>query len=166
MTRAKGHKQLPGVIVLGAATIMLLLVPAIVQAAEPKGPIAPRRISSKLVDLGKVQPIYMVAGMATLIEIPGPVTGIRTGNPDSIQYFRPDKPENEVTVILKNQNAKPTNLILRSGKKKYVFDLVPSQNIHQDTIEVIGDFGGAELEDAGVELIDSSDAPVKKGSGK
>lgn len=133
---------------------------------ESLGVAAPRRISSKLVDLGKVYPIYMVAGMATLIEIPGPVTGIRTGNPDSIQYFRPDKPENEVTVVLQNENAKPTNLILRSGKKKYVFDLVPSRSIHQDTLEVIGDFGGAELEDAGAELIDSSAQPLKKGAGK
>lgn len=127
---------------------------------------APRRISSKLVDLGKVYPIYMVAGMATLIELPGPVTGIRTGNPDAIQYFRPDKPENEVTVVLQNQNAKPTNLIIRSGKKKYVFDVVPSKTVHQDALEVIGDFGGAELEDAGVELIDSSDVPKKKERGK
>ena len=129
-------------------------------------PLVPKRISSKLVDLGKVHPIYMVAGMATLIELPNPVTGIRTGNPDAIQYFRPDKPENEVTVILRNESAKATNLILRSGKKKYVFDLIPSKTIHQDTIEVVGDFGGAEMEDDKMELIDSSEAPKKKGASK
>jgi len=71
-----------------------------------------------------------------------------------------------VTVVLQNQNAKPTNLILRSGKKKYVFDLVPSKTIHQDALEVIGDFGGAELDDAQAELIDSSDQPAPKGHGK
>ncbi len=135
--------------------------PRTIAQAQP-----PRRISSKLIDLGKVYPIYMVAGMATLIELPTPVTGIRTGNPDAIQYFRPDKPENEVTVVLKNQAAKPTNLILRSGKKKYVFDLVPSKTIHQDTIEVLGDFGGAEMEDAGAELLESSDSPQKKKASK
>lgn len=135
------------------------------RAEEAKATSVPRRISSKLVDLGRVHPIYMVAGMATLIELPGPVTGIRTGNPDSIQYFRPDKPENEVTVILQNQNAKPTNLIVRSGRKKYVFDLVPSKSIHQDAIEVVGDFGGAELDESQAELIDSSDHPGPKESG-
>jgi hypothetical protein len=123
---------------------------------------APRRISSKLIDLGKVYPIYMVAGMATLIEFPGPVSGIRTGNPDSIQYFRPDKPENEVTIVLQNQNAKPTNLIVRTGKKKYVFDIVPSKTVHQDTLEVIGDYGGAEIDDSEVELVDSSEKPHAK----
>lgn len=135
-------------------------------AASSPAPIAPRRISSKQIDLGRVYPIYMVTGMATLIELPGPVTGIRTGNPDSIQYFRPDKPENEVTVVLQNQNSKPTNLILRSGSKKYVFDIVPSKTVHQDTLEVIGDYGGAELEDGGAELIDSSDSPSRRGQRK
>jgi hypothetical protein len=116
----------------------------------------PRRISSKVVDLSKVQPIYMVPGMATLIEIPGPVTGIRTGNPDDIQYFRPEKPENEVTIVLRNSKAQPTNLIIRSGKRKYVFDIVPSTSVHQDTVEVAGAFGGPEYEDA--VLVDSSES--------
>jgi hypothetical protein len=131
--------------------------------AEPsKGrELLPRRISSQIMDLGRAYPVYMVAGMATLVVLPGPVTGIRTGNPESIQYFRPDKPENEVTVVLQNQNAKPTNLILRSGKKIYVFDVVPSKTVHQDVLEVVGDFGGAQLNDVRAELIDSSDAPKK-----
>lgn len=117
----------------------------------------PRRISSKVVDLGKVQPIHMVAGMATLIEIPGPVTGIRTGNPDAISYFRPDKPENEVTLVLRGGDMTPTNLILRSGKRKYVFDIIPSARVHQDTIEVVGAFGGAEFDSDSIKLLDSSE---------
>lgn len=123
-------------------------------------PALPRRISSKVVDLGKVYPIHMVAGMATLIEIPGPVTGIRTGNPDAIQYFRPDKPENEVTLVLRSGDVSPTNLIIRSGKRKYVFDIVPSARVHQDTLEVIGAFGGPELEADSMKLLDSSDVAV------
>ena len=150
-----------------SVTVILFALGATVciqsQAAESgKGrELLPRRISSQIMDLGKAYPIYMVAGMATLIILPGPTTGIRTGNPESIQYFRPDKPENEVTVVLQNQNAKPTNLILRSGKKIYVFDVVPSKNIHQDVLEVVGDFGGAQSQsnDARAELIDSSDVP-------
>jgi hypothetical protein len=132
---------------------------SVLLAAAP----VPRRITSKVIDLGKVTPIYMVAGMATLIEVPGAVTGIRTGNPDSVQYFRPDKPENEVTVVLQNQQAKPTNLIIRVGAKKYVFDIVPSKTVHQDTLEVIGDFGGAELEDSSAELLESSETSSAQG---
>jgi hypothetical protein len=126
----------------------------------------PRRISSQVIDLAKVHPIYMVAGMATLIELPGPVTGIRTGNPDDLQYFRPDKPDNEVTVLLKNAKAQPTNLILRSGKRKYVFDIVPSTSVHQDTVEVVGAYGGPDFSEA--TLIESSEnaSPSPKGNVK
>lgn len=118
----------------------------------------PKRISSKILDLSKVYPIYMVAGMATLIELPGPVTGIRIGNPSAVRYFRPDRPESEVTLVLQSPNAQPTNLILRSGRKKYVFDIVPSRSVHQDTLEVSGDYGGAELDDPGAVLLDSSES--------
>jgi hypothetical protein len=107
----------------------------------------------------------MVPGMATLIEIPTAVTGIRLGNPDAVQYFRPDKPENEVTLVLKDSAAKPTNLIIRSNSRKYVFDIVPSKEIHQDTIEVIGSYGGASLEAGNAELLDSSDKRAERGPG-
>lgn len=125
----------------------------------------PRRISGQILDLGKVHTIYMVAGMATLVEIPTAVTGIRLGNPDAVQYYRPEKPENEVTLVLKDNLAKPTNLIIRSNKKKYVFDIVPSKEVHQDTIEVLGSYGGASIDTQGVELIESSDQTIAKPKG-
>ncbi len=116
----------------------------------------PKRISSKVMDLGKVTSIYMVQGMATIVEIPSAVTGIRIGNPDAVQYFKPEKPENEVTLVLKDNLAKPTNLIIRSNKRKFVFDIIPSKQTHQDTLEIVGAYGGAELEDSSAKLIDSS----------
>jgi len=119
---------------------------------------APRRISSAVVDLGRVTPIYMVAGLATMIEIPGPVTGIRIGNPDSVSYFRPERPENEVTLVLKSTDSPPTNLIIRSGKRKYIFDLVPSKTLHQDAVEIIGAFGGAPFVGDEAILLDSSES--------
>jgi hypothetical protein len=125
----------------------------------------PRRISGQLLDLGKVHTIYMVPGMATLVEIPTAVTGIRLGNPDAVQYYRPEKPENEVTLVLKDSSAKPTNLIIRSNSKKYVFDIVPSKEVHQDTIEVLGSYGGAAIESQGIELIESSDQKLVKSKG-
>jgi hypothetical protein len=122
---------------------------------------APERISGKVLDLGKVHKIYMVLGMATLVEIPSKVTGIRIGNPDHFQYFRPETPENEVTLVVKDPEAKPTNLIIRSNEKKYVFDLVPSKFIHQDTIEVMGSYGGASFKDDSIRVLDSSEMGAK-----
>lgn len=128
-------------------------------AGEEKQPDSlPKRISTHIAHLGKVLPIYMVPGMATLIEIPEAVTGIRLGNPKSVQYVRPDQPENEVTLILRSPNSKPTNLIIRAGKKKYVFDIIPNRKVHQDTLEIIGVAGGPESLDAIPRvLLDSSE---------
>ena len=140
---------------------MLLISFVFWEAFSSHAQASPKRISGKIVDLGKVQTIYMVSGMATLIEIPTSVTGIRIGNPDAVDYFRPERPENEVTLVLKNSYAKPTNLIIRSNKKKYVFDIIPSKTIHQDTIEVLGSYGGPELSEEGAELIATSSGSVK-----
>jgi hypothetical protein len=137
-----------------SVVLALFLLLTTSASAETKGP---SRISSKVMDLGKVTPIRMVPGMATIIEVPGPVTGIRLGNPEAVQYFRPERPDNEVTLILQRGGVKPTNLIVRSGKKKFVFDIVPSTRIHQDTVEVVGAYGGPALQDAEIELLDSSD---------
>ncbi len=124
-------------------------------------PSKPKRISGHILDLGEVHSIYMVGGMATLIILPTSVTGIRIGNPDAIQYFRPDKPENEVTLVLKDASAKPTNLILESGRRRFVFDLIPSSQIHQDIVDVVGAFGAASLESSNMELIESSETRAR-----
>jgi hypothetical protein len=128
-------------------------------AEQPDSVLVPKRISSQIANLGKVQPIYMTPGLVSLIEIPGKITGIRLGNPNSLEYFQPENPDNEVTLILKGTQAKPTNLIIRSGKKKYVFDVIPSNKVHQDTLEILGSYGGPDLS-GGVnapKLIDSSE---------
>lgn len=133
----------------------LILAEGLVHAAPPK------RISSKYVDLSKVQTIYMVPGMATLIEIPENVSGIRIGDPDSIVYFKPEHPDNEVTVILKATTAKPTNLIIRGGSKKYVFDIIPSKVIHQDAIQILGAYGSPAVDISNATLLESSEGPSK-----
>ena len=117
----------------------------------------PNRISAKMVDLGKVQKICMVAGMATLIEVPEEIEGIRLGNAGTLTYFKPENPKNEVTLVLKGSKVLPTNLILRTKKRKYVFDIVPSKRTHQDTIEIIGDYGGPSIGSDKAVLLDSSD---------
>lgn len=119
------------------------------------------RISSKIMDLGSVGRIYMVPGLATLIELPEAVTGVRLGNPDLVQYYKPNSPNNEVTLVLKSELKTPTNLIIRSGRKKYVFDIIPSKNIHQDLIEVISSVGSPSLDDSKLEILYSSSEELK-----
>ncbi len=139
---------------------LLWLTPTVLKAKEAEAP--PKRISTKYVDLANAQKIYMAPAMATLIEIPGPVTGYRIGDPESVQVFKPERPNNELTLVLKGQNPKPTNLIIRSNQKKYVIDIVPSKTIHQDLVQVLGDFGSPETTIDGAELIDSSERKKSK----
>ena len=136
-------------------SLFTFLCSSIALAAQDTQP--PKRISAQIVDLGKVQSIYMVPGMATMIEIPGKITGIRMGNPDLVKYFRPDHPENEVTLILRSGQKTPTNLIILAQTKKYIFDIIPSKKLHQDSLQIVGEFGGAELNESQMELIDSSE---------
>ena len=116
----------------------------------------PRRISGEIMDLGKVHPIFMVPGMATSIESPSKVTDAIAGDVESIKFLPLGNSQNEVRLSLTTQRARPTNLIIRSGQKKFVFDIVPSRSVHQDTIKVVSSYGGPEVDGSGMTLIASS----------
>ena len=153
---------------ISVMTLLFCLHSMEVQAAPEKGS-TPRRISSRYIDMGQPQKIYMVPGMATLIELPTPIHKIRVGNSKDVQYTKPKQPENEVTLFLTHADAKPTNLFLISGKNKYIFDIVPSKSIHQDYIEVVGFYGGPEYEGSPSlkeDVIDSSESVKKLGNEK
>ena len=153
---------------ISVMTLLFCLYSIKAQAAPEKGS-TPRRISSRYIDMGQPQKIYMVPGMATLIELPTPIHKIRVGNSKDVQYTKPKQPENEVTLFLTNADAKPTNLFLISGKNKYIFDIVPSKSIHQDYIEVVGFYGGPEYEGSPSlkeDVIDSSESVKKLGNKK
>jgi hypothetical protein len=134
----------------------------ILAVAKPEGRTVPRRISSRVVDLGKVHSLILSVGMATLIELPAPINGKIPGSPEADLLLLNGPQPNQVIVELKRANARPTNLILVSGKRKVVFDIIPSDPkspTHQDIYEIVGYFGGPEMEDGGGELIDSSERP-------
>jgi hypothetical protein len=85
--------------------------------------------------------------------------GVRLGNSEKLTAIRPDQPQNEVTLILKEGLKKVTNLIILSGKKRYIFDVIPSEKFHQDALDIIGSYGGADTEELfkGAVMIDSSE---------
>ena len=114
------------------------------------------RISSQIVNLGQVHKISMVVGMVTIIEIPGNVTGVRCGNPAAVLYVVPESPKNEVSLVLKEALPRPTNLIIKSGNRMFVFDIIPSKSVHQDAVKVVGAYGGPVLEGAKTEIVATS----------
>ena len=134
---------------LGLLLIVIGLSCPIIGGASERGV---HRISSSVLDVGKVHEVYMVYGMATTITLPNAIGGIIPGNKTSLVIER-KTPENLLTIWLKGRHVAPTNLIILSGKTQIVFDLVPNSKIHQDSLEVAGTYGGPEMSDDNARLI-------------
>lgn len=132
-----------------ARGVGLLLAMFIAAQTAAYGGTEVRRISSKVIDLGKVHKLYMVNGLATVVILPDPISAVIPGNSVSLKIERKE-PENLLALRLIGGRAPATNLIILSGKNRLVFDVIPNQKMHQDTLEVVGLYGvaGADGDDS------------------
>ncbi len=120
---------------------------------------APKRISSIIKDLGKVEKVYLYPGLISVIEFPHPLIEVRLGNPRALKVEISQVSNRELTLHLTGLAAKATNLIVRSNQKLYIFDVIPSRVSHQDYIQVKSFYGGPEGSSAGVLLERGKIAP-------
>ena len=111
-----------------------------------------QRISSKVIDLGKVHRLYMIHGLATVIIFPDSIAAVIPGNSVSLKIERKE-PENLLALRLTGTRVPATNLIILSGKNRLVFDVIPNTKVHQDTLEVVGTYGAAGAEEEDLKLI-------------
>jgi type IV secretory pathway VirB9-like protein len=100
-----------------------------------------RRIESLHKNIGESSKIYIKPGLVTVLEMPQNIIEVRVGNPNDLKGVISQVSPKEITLFLKNSNAIPTNLILRSDRKMYVFDIIPSVSKHQDYIKVSSGIG-------------------------
>jgi hypothetical protein len=135
---------------IGAAIFLLVAGFALAQATTPG------RISSRVMDLGDVLRIYLSQGLASVVQLPFPITEVKLGNPDDVFVQVSKTLPSELTVVLRKNGARPTNLVVRCGSRTFVFDLIPSHSTHQDLVRISGSYGGPESEGLGATLIDSS----------
>ena len=110
------------------------------------------RVSSTQADLSKVQKIYLSPGLVSLVEFPSNIVEVRVGNPESVKAIISQASPRELTLLLNHQNSVPSNLIVRAEKRVFIFDLVPSQSIHQDFVKVSGAYG-APITDQKIKLV-------------
>lgn len=99
----------------------------------------PSRVSSMRKDLSQAEVIYLATGLVSVVEFPSPILEVRNGNPNSIRAMISTVSPKELTLTM-NQSV-PSNLLIRAGKRMYVFDIVPSKATHQDYVKVSGAFG-------------------------
>ncbi len=99
------------------------------------------RIHSLNKNIGESSKIYIKPGLVTVLEMPQNIIEVRVGNPNDLKGVISQVSPKEITLYLKNSSAIPTNIILRSDRKMYVFDIIPSANKHQDYIKVSSGIG-------------------------
>lgn len=100
------------------------------------------RISSVTKDLGKVEKIYLNEGLISVLDFPEEVSDVKVGNAKDFKIILSEKFPKEITVFLSRGNVGVfTNLIVRTGRGIYVFDLVSSKTNHQDYLKVTGAYG-------------------------
>lgn len=108
----------------------------------------PERISKIQKDLTQVDRIYLAPGLVSVIELPQPVIEVRIGNPQAVKVQVSTVSPRELTIYLTQASIPPTNLIVRTDKRAFVFDVIPSRANHQDVIRITSGhtgFGKGEL---------------------
>lgn len=113
--------------------------------ASVQGRASVNRISSVYKDLSKVEKIYLHAGLISVVEFPDPVLEVRIGNTKAFRVEISQISPRELSVYLLRSEAQPSNLIVRSNQKIYVFDVIPSTATHQDYIKVSGSYSAAKI---------------------
>lgn len=99
------------------------------------------RISSHHADLSKVGQVYMAPGLVSVFEFPQNIIEVRIGDPKSVKVLISQVSAKELTVYLSSSASKSTNLIVRSEKRIFVIDVIPSQKDHQDFVRIRGAYG-------------------------
>ena len=112
------------------------------------------RIESRLQDLSKTSEIYLKPGLVSVLELPHNIIEVRVGNPNDLKVLISQVSAKEITLYFKNSHASPTNLIVRSDRKVYVFDVFPSSHRHQDYVKVTSGFG-SPTQNSNLKLITS-----------
>jgi len=139
---------------ISAAAVLLAAMVSLTPASA-----TPSRISSSVMDLGEVHRIFVAQGLASVIQLPYPITEVKVGSPEDVQIQISKTLPSELSLILKRLLPQPTNMIVRCGTRTFVFDLIPSRKTHQDLVRISGSYGAPSSVEIGAVLLDSSQKP-------
>lgn len=104
------------------------------------------RLSLTQVNLSQVDKIYLSPGLVSVLEFPQNIIEVRVGNPKSVKAIISQVSPKELTVYLSSGSSSPSNIIVRSEKRVFVFDVVPSRIHHQDYVRIRGAYGEPKLQ--------------------
>jgi len=116
-------------------------------------------ISRVVLDLSKSTEVHVSPGRISVLSMPEPIAEAKVGAPRKLKVVPSSTDPSELTLFWIEGGAFRTNLIVRTTKRIFVFDVVPSASKHQDVIQVRGAFGAPGLRSIGRTIAETSLSP-------
>lgn len=116
-------------------SLSLIFPILITQAAAANNP----RIQQLYLNKSTTQKIYLSPGLATSVKMPCEIDEVITPGSGILNHIS-ERNKSRFSLEI-SSNARSTNFIVHCVDATYVFDLVVNKNLHNDYIEVMGDYG-------------------------
>jgi hypothetical protein len=101
------------------------------------------RVQSLYLNRNSAQKVYLVPGLASSVHMPCEIDEIVSPT-NGILHQISDRNKNRFSIEV-TVGSRPTNFIVHCVNSSYVFDLLVNDKIHNDLIEVEGDYGKPRL---------------------
>lgn len=131
------------VLILFHATAILFFLFQICFTQKAKASPAPRRIQSVLFDKGAPHKVFLNPGLASVVNFPCFVADSFLGSDAEVLVKFSPTTKKSLYLSLRSTASRPTNLLVRCEDQAtyFVLDLIPSQAVHQDVLEIRATFG-------------------------
>lgn len=93
-------------------------------------------------DLSLAQGVSISPGRVSVLRLPEPIAEAKVGSPSRLKAVLSATDQSELTLFWVAQRPHATNLIVRTTKRVFVFEILPTLSRHQDYLKVRGAFGG------------------------
>lgn len=93
-------------------------------------------------DLSLAQRVSISPGRVSVLRLPEPIAEAKVGSPSHLKAVLSASDQSELTLFWVAPKPPTTNLIVRTTKRIFVFEILPTLSRHQDYLKVRGAFGG------------------------
>ncbi len=97
-------------------------------------------VTNEIFDLRKANRIAVGPGRISILVFPEAVAEAKVGAPDRLKVIGSTSDPKELTIFWVEAGTFETNLIVRTVRRTFIFDIVPSLSKHQDLVRVRGAF--------------------------
>lgn len=105
-------------------------------------------ISRTNVDLGRSTELRIGPGRISVLKMPEAIAETKVGAPKKLKAILSSSDPTELTLYWIEPQAYRTNLIIRTTRRTFVFDVLPVTAGHQDLVEVRGAYGSPTFIDS------------------